>query len=847
MKKRFLSMAMALVMMLSLLPTAAFASSTDPFSDVKEGDWFRDEVLYVKDNGLMNGTSDSAFSPGGTTTRGMIVTILHRLAGEPTAAASTFQDVDDNQYYADAVSWAAANGVVTGYSSTVFGPNDFITREQLAAIFYRYATLMGYDVSVGEDTNILSWPDALSVSPYAVSAMQWAVGAGLVNGTDGKLVPQGLATRAQVAVILHRFCTQVVEDAAPVTHSVTLILNDGTSAVYKTITAEDGKTITAPKNPARTGYNFGGWFTSAEGGEKFDFSQAITGDLTLYAQWKKVSSHSHSYTIVNNENGTHSKVCRCDRTITQPCDNKGENGTCSVCGDTTEYVAAHSNGLKYKDLTEAVAIDGTVTLLKDIPLPEALTITDKNITITGGSITSSGEYGLIVKGSSKVTLQNTSVTGTHSGIRVEGTTELTVSADTTVSSGKADTASSGDGIRAYGSSKITILGTVNGNGSNGSGFELYQQASADVRSSATVTGGGYGVTLYGGTLTSSGSLTGTNDTGILTSAMRKDGSLDEYNGEISIAITGGTVAGTGTIGDTGYSIYLCSKKAQTISITGGTIIGKNIADCTDSASVIASITGGTFSTDPSTYVADGYTALSSGSTWVVTKGSSASGYHASSPEALAAAASQLNASVTMTDSIQVSDINSRPSMTSGGTIDGNGETLSYTGDRNSSGGSVGLLTTTGGSVTNLTIDGGKNGRALFVTSLSNDLYVKNCVLDGAYSFNASINSPAEHSIFFNNTEFKSWVSYGTGIYSASFTTCDFDYYLRPYCNTTLTSCTFADTFELNVLDSISGITITLTDCFVGDTLITADNVVSLLHLDDHTKSMVTINNTITTP
>ncbi len=384
MKKRFLSMTLALVMMLSLLPTAAFASGTTPFSDVKAGDWFCDEVLYVKDNGLMNGTSASAFNPGGNTTRGMIVTILHRLAGQPAAAASTFQDVADDQYYADAVDWAAANGVVTGYTAAAFGPNDFITREQLAAIFYRYASLMGYDVSVGEDTNILSWPDALSVSPYAVSAMQWAVGAGLVNGSDGKLAPQGLATRAQVAAILYRFCTQVVKDAAPVTHTVTLILNDGTSAVYKTITAEDGKTITAPRNPARSGYHFGGWFTSAEGGKLFDFSAGITGDVTLYAHWSKVVTHKHSYSIVNNQNGTHSKVCRCDRTITEACDNNGENGACSVCGNTIAYVSSA------EDLAAALAAGGDVKLTQDITLTQPLVISKDTVldlngkTITGG-------------------------------------------------------------------------------------------------------------------------------------------------------------------------------------------------------------------------------------------------------------------------------------------------------------------------------------------------------------------------------------------------------------------------------------------------------------------------------
>ena len=143
MKQKLLSMALALTMLLSMVPASALAAPSQPFSDVGPNDWFHAEVQYVKDAGHMNGTSDATFDPDGNTTRGMIVTILHRLAGQPTAGTSTFLDVDPSQYYADAVDWAAANGVVTGYDASTFGPNDFITREQLAAIFYRYATLMG--------------------------------------------------------------------------------------------------------------------------------------------------------------------------------------------------------------------------------------------------------------------------------------------------------------------------------------------------------------------------------------------------------------------------------------------------------------------------------------------------------------------------------------------------------------------------------------------------------------------------------------------------------------------------------------------------------------------------------
>lgn len=414
MKKRVLSAAMALAMLLTLLPTSAFAARAASFSDVETGDWFYDEVLYVKDKGLMTGTSDATFTPGGNTTRGMIVTILHRLSGQPAAADSPFLDVDHSQDYADAVDWAVANGVVTGYSAAAFGPNDPITREQLAAIFYRYASLMGYDLSAGADANLLGFADTQAVSEYAVDALQWAVGAGLINGVDGnRLAPQGLATRAQVAAILYRFCTQVVEET-PVTYTVTLKLNDGTSGIYKTFPVEEGKTLTAPKNPARSGYTFAGWFTAANGGEKFDFSQAITDDVTLYAQWNKVVTHRHSYTIVNNENGTHSKVCRCGRIIIETC-TEGENGVCTVCGDdATKYVAA-INGVKCDSLQEALdaANGGTVTLLDDIVLNDPLIVSSSVTLDLNGKTITGGEtvYPVIrVQNGATATVKNGTIT-----------------------------------------------------------------------------------------------------------------------------------------------------------------------------------------------------------------------------------------------------------------------------------------------------------------------------------------------------------------------------------------------------------------------------------------------------
>ena len=190
---------------------ATVVEPTTGFNDVADKDWFADAVKYVADKGMMNGTSKTTFGPNDSTTRGMIVTVLYRLENEPSAAAVSFTDVVSGQYYTFAVAWANANGIVTGYGNGKFGPNDVVTREQLAAILYRYAQYKKYDVSVGEDTNILSYADAQSVSAYAIPAMQWAGGAGIVNGSNGKLNPQNNATRAEVATMLMRYCEKVAK------------------------------------------------------------------------------------------------------------------------------------------------------------------------------------------------------------------------------------------------------------------------------------------------------------------------------------------------------------------------------------------------------------------------------------------------------------------------------------------------------------------------------------------------------------------------------------------------------------------------------------------------------------
>lgn len=180
-----------------------------PFTDVAEDAWYLDEVRYVYEKDMMRGDgSETLFNPNGTTTRAMIVTILYRLEGEPAAGVSMFADVKAGAWYADAVSWAAAHGIVNGRSTTEFAPGDPITRQELASILYRYAgSYKGYDVTARAELS--SYPDAGTISAYARDAMAWANAEGLITGSNGMLIPRDSAVRAQSAAILMRFCENV--------------------------------------------------------------------------------------------------------------------------------------------------------------------------------------------------------------------------------------------------------------------------------------------------------------------------------------------------------------------------------------------------------------------------------------------------------------------------------------------------------------------------------------------------------------------------------------------------------------------------------------------------------------
>lgn len=196
MKKRICA---ALLVMVFLCTTAQAA----PFADVADRDWYSAQVDYVYQQGLMDGTSDTAFSPDMTLSRGMMLTILYRMADKPAVSGTGFTDVEPGKWYSDAAAWAGQTGIAEGSGDGTLGHADPLTREQMAVMLYRYARHQGYDVSASAGLD--AFADAAQVSAWAEDAMAWAVEKGLVQGTDGKLLPGGVADRAQTAVVIARF------------------------------------------------------------------------------------------------------------------------------------------------------------------------------------------------------------------------------------------------------------------------------------------------------------------------------------------------------------------------------------------------------------------------------------------------------------------------------------------------------------------------------------------------------------------------------------------------------------------------------------------------------------------
>ena len=193
--------------------------STCPISAFTDADptaWYHDGVHYVLENGIMSGYGKGKFGPNDDTSRAMVAQILWNMEGKPVVNyAMSYTDVDGEAWYTEAVRWATSEKIMEGYGGSEagsFGPNDPVTREQLVTIMYRYAQYKGVDVSVGEDTNILSYDDAFDVSEWAIPAMQWAVGSGAVGGrTNTTLNPKDTATRAEIATIIMRYCEEIAK------------------------------------------------------------------------------------------------------------------------------------------------------------------------------------------------------------------------------------------------------------------------------------------------------------------------------------------------------------------------------------------------------------------------------------------------------------------------------------------------------------------------------------------------------------------------------------------------------------------------------------------------------------
>lgn len=216
--KRIISFFLILAVLLSILPWGAKAAKAEhrpmPFRDVAEGAWYRENVQYIYDRKLMNGTAANLFSPEEKTTRAMLVTILHRLAGSPNPVSGTgFQDVKEGSWCAAAISWAAEQGIVNGVNEKEFAPDAYISREQTATILFRYAAWKNQGTDARAD--LTAFPDGKSVSAWASDALSWAVAEELVKGVSRKdgvyLLPQDGATRAQLAALLHRFCVNVLD------------------------------------------------------------------------------------------------------------------------------------------------------------------------------------------------------------------------------------------------------------------------------------------------------------------------------------------------------------------------------------------------------------------------------------------------------------------------------------------------------------------------------------------------------------------------------------------------------------------------------------------------------------
>ena len=262
--KRIIAFWIAAFLLITQFSSAQAAGMT--YEDVPDAAWYAESVRYMSDRSLMNGVGGNRFDPDGLVTRAMFVTILYRLDGAAELSEpSRFEDVSENSYYRRAVAWASNNGIVGGYNSKQFGPDDHITREQLAVILYRYATKKGQDTT--QKSTLEQYIDADQISAYALDAMRWAHAEGIVNGVSSSaLGPQSSATRSQVAAMVMRFDLSYSNDAEGATGGsngasvyYTVVFKDYDGTTLKTEAVQDGGKAVPPGTPKRSGYLFNGW------------------------------------------------------------------------------------------------------------------------------------------------------------------------------------------------------------------------------------------------------------------------------------------------------------------------------------------------------------------------------------------------------------------------------------------------------------------------------------------------------------------------------------------------------------------------------------------------------------
>ena len=293
-KTRFLCILLCICIAVSLLSTVAFAANSTTFTDVSSTAWYYDGVNYVYSKGLMVGTNDNRFLPSKTTTRAMIVTILYSMEGKPMTTGEGYSDVSDSEYYVLPVKWANEHGIVAGYEDGTFRPSLDITRQQMISILYKYAAYKGFDTTTQD---LVGYTDVSSISNYAVAPMGWAVKNGLISGVgDGLIGPQRSSTRAQVAVILQRFCENFGIDLATVNevvssgkdyYTITYYMNDSSTSnvVYQTQQVQANTSPSSITTPVRNGYTFIGWFHNKDLTDQFSYATKINSDVNLYAGW----------------------------------------------------------------------------------------------------------------------------------------------------------------------------------------------------------------------------------------------------------------------------------------------------------------------------------------------------------------------------------------------------------------------------------------------------------------------------------------------------------------------------------------------------------------------------------